>query len=74
MTLTNHVIPFILFNSLYFSKTHSERMKKIGLIFPEIFDVFTVCYATNFPPGKGRKSCAATPYRLRLFFIVFHST
>ena len=31
---------------------------------PEILDVFSFFHTTHFPSGKGRLSCAATPYRL----------
>ena len=34
-------ILLILFNSLLFSKTHGESLKKISVIVPEMFDVFT---------------------------------
>ena len=56
MTLTYpvYVIPLILFNRPLFSKTYCERMKTIGDILPEIFDVLTSSHATHFPPGKER--------------------
>ena len=60
MTLIYDVKVIPVFNIPLFSKT-PERMKKIGGIVPEIFDVVTFIHATHFPPGKGRLSCAATP-------------
>ena len=52
MTLTFEDHSLILFNSTLFSKTHGDRMKKIGGIVTEIFDVFTFFHVTHFPLEK----------------------
>ena len=48
----------ILYNFTIFS-TCDESVKKIGVMVPEIFNVFTL-HAVHLPPVERKLSCAAT--------------
>ena len=58
---------YLLFNRPLFSQTQGKRMKKIGCIVPDIFDVFTFFMQPVFNLEKGRLRRAATICRVAYF-------